>query len=507
VGVYLFGYDVSERVFAEQAMQQSEERLRAVTDTIPDAIIEFDTELKVRYANRIAAEAIHATPGEMIGRSLHDLVPQAAALTLEARYRRALAGEGFTYEGPSAFQPDRVLSTVYVPRFGPASEVIGFYAFAYDVTDRARAERAMREAEERIRTIADAMPSAIVYVDREQRFRFVNRTFYEWSGKRDDEVVGHRLPEVYGAEFFARIEPLIEMVLGGKEFSVEASSLFRPDRIIQSTYLPHFGENREVLGYYYFGYDITPQKTAEAEVRRLNADLERRVAERTAELEASNRELEAFAYSVAHDLRTPLRAIDGFSQAVLLQSATPVDEAMRSSLDRVRAASQRMGRMIDDLLRLARVTRGELKRQEIDLSVLAQEILFDLRQAEPRREVEVVIQPGVRGNGDPILMHAVFENLFSNAWKFTRRKAHARIEFGRRKTASGEAYFVSDNGAGFDMAYANKLFSPFQRLHGAEEYAGNGIGLATVHRILQRHGGRIWAEAAPNRGATFYFTL
>ncbi len=507
MGLYLFSYDITARLQAERALQASEERLRAVTDSIPASIIEFDADVIVRYLNRRAAEALGVTQEAAMGKSLRDLMPLNIAVLLEQRYRRALAGETFVYEGPSNLFPERHVQVTYVPRRGLAGEICGFYTFGYDVTERLVAERALRASEERMRTVADMVPGGITYVDRDRRMRFVNRIFLEWSGLRAEEVIGRSLEEVFGPERYARIEPLLAMVYEGRELNLESTSLLRPDRVLQSTYLPQFDTDGQVLGYYYFGYDITPQKTAEAEVRRLNADLERRVASRTSELEASNRELEAFAYSVAHDLRTPLRAIDGFSQAVMLQSKTPIDDHMRQSLERVRAASQRMGQMIDDLLRLARVTRGEMRRQDVDLSQLAQEILFTLQQAEPRRQVELNIAPQVLGNGDPILLHAVFENLLGNAWKFTRRKAKAKIEFRVADTPTGPAFCVRDNGAGFDMAYASKLFGPFQRLHGPEEYAGNGIGLATVHRIIARHGGRIWAEAAVNRGASFFFTL
>jgi len=506
-GVYLFGYDITARLAAERALQESEERLRAVMDTIPTSVVELDADLVVRYVNRLQAQRLGKQPEDFMGKPLREVVPLTAFVVLEQRYRRVLAGERFSHEGPSLTVPGRHTSIVYVPKRGRAGEITGIYAFGTDVTERYEAERALRASEERMRIVADMVPGAITYVDSEQRFRFVNRTFLEWASLRADEVIGKPLREVYGEDAYARVQPLVEMALAGKELSLESSSILRGDRVIHSTYLPHFDEQHHQLGYYYFGYDITAQKTAEAEVRRLNAGLERRVADRTAELEASNRELEAFAYSVAHDLRTPLRAIDGFSQAVILQQKTPLDEDMRGSLDRVRSASQRMGRMIDDLLRLARVTRGELRRQEIDLSQLAEEIVFTLRQSEPQRQVELKIQPGVIAQGDAILLHAVFENLLGNAWKFTRKKAKARIEFASVKTPSGPAYCVRDNGAGFDMAYASKLFSPFQRLHGPDEFAGNGIGLATVHRIIARHGGRIWAEAAVNKGAAFFFTL
>jgi light-regulated signal transduction histidine kinase (bacteriophytochrome) len=222
--------------------------------------------------------------------------------------------------------------------------------------------------------------------------------------------------------------------------------------------------------------------------------------------EAANRELEAFSYSVAHDLRAPLRGVDGFSLALLQDYADKLDEVGRSYLRHVRESAQQMGRLIDDLLALSRVTRAELDREPVDLSVLAEHVAAQLQSAEPGRRVEIVIAAGMVVHADPRLLRVALANLLGNAWKFTGQQARPRIEIG--VTESGEsAYFVRDNGAGFDMAYAPRLFGAFQRLHSVDEFEGTGIGLATVQRIVNRHGGRIWATAEVDRGATFFFTL
>jgi len=249
--------------------------------------------------------------------------------------------------------------------------------------------------------------------------------------------------------------------------------------------------------------EVSERKRAEDDIRKLNSQL----VQRSAQLEASNKELEAFSYSVSHDLRAPLRGIDGFSQAVLEDYDEKLDESGRSYLRRVRAASQRMSQLIDAMLNLARLTRAEIHTQTFDMSAVVRAILDDFQKMEPDRQVECIVANNVFATADPQLLRAVLENLLGNAWKFTRQQAHPRIEFGHGQYKGQAAYYVKDNGAGFDMTYVHKLFGAFQRLHAYTEYPGVGVGLATVHRIIQRHGGQIWAEGAVDQGATFHFTL
>jgi signal transduction histidine kinase len=235
--------------------------------------------------------------------------------------------------------------------------------------------------------------------------------------------------------------------------------------------------------------------------------LEQRVQQRTEALDASNRELEAFCYSVSHDLRAPLRSIDGFSQALLEDLEGTLDEGSARHLERIRAAAQRMGTLIDDLLNLSRITRTGLTPHPVDLSALARAVVDDHAEAQPGRTVDVVIADGLEATGDPRLLRQVLENLIGNAWKFTSKQPEARVEFGALKKEGETIYFVKDNGAGFDPAYAERLFGVFQRLHSMTEFPGTGVGLAIVDRVIRRHGGRVWAEAMVGRGATFYFTL
>jgi signal transduction histidine kinase len=265
--------------------------------------------------------------------------------------------------------------------------------------------------------------------------------------------------------------------------------------------------------------DIDNLKTTQQELEDLNRTLEDRVRDRTAQLQAANRELESFAYSVSHDLRAPLRGIDGWSLALLEDYGDCLEPTARQYLDRVRAETQHMGNLIDALLQLSRVTRSEMQSGPVDLSAAARAVVGRLREPQPARQVEVVIQPGLKARGDNRLLDIVLTNLLGNAWKFSGANPQPRIEFGcladgalparegGETLRNGRIYFVHDNGVGFDMAYAQLLFKAFQRLHRTSEFPGTGIGLATVQRIIHRHGGEVWAEAQVGQGATFYFTL
>jgi PAS domain S-box-containing protein len=382
-----------------------------------------------------------------------------------------------------------------------------------NITDQRRAEDALRASQARLAGILDIAEDAIISANADQRIILFNqgaeRTFGYAAGEVFGQAIEQLLPERFRVAHrqhmaeFAR-SPSIARRMGARRevFGVRKDGIeFPAEASISRLDTPEGPVFTVILR------DVTERRRAEAEIRSLTADLERRVRDRTTELEIANRELEAFCYSVSHDLRAPLRAIDGFSQALLEDYLSHLNAKGQEYLQRVRAASQRMAQLIDDLLQLSRLTRGALRRQEVDLSGLARTVAEDLRLQEPERHVEFASADGVTASADPALMRVVFDNLLGNAWKFTSRKEPARIEFGVSEHEGQPVYFVRDNGAGFDMSHAGKLFGAFQRLHAASAFPGTGIGLATVQRIIHRHGGSVWAEGAVEQGAAFYFTL
>jgi signal transduction histidine kinase len=326
-------------------------------------------------------------------------------------------------------------------------------------------------------------------------------------------LLSERLQRVVTRPLLAIVE-IARKVVGDKDYSQRARKLSNDEvGLLVDSFngmLDEIARRTEALQAANAGLvaEVAERTRAEYEVLRLNSELEDRVRDRTAQLQAANHELEAFCFSVSHDLRAPLRSIDGFSQALVEDFPHDVTDEARRYLERIRSATKRMGQLIEDLLNLSRFTRGPLERAPVDVGDLARQVAQDLLQREPGREVELVFWDDMNANADPRLLRAALENLIGNAIKFTAHAAHARIEVGMLRDPAGHAsFFIRDNGAGFSMSYADKLFAPFQRLHSPSEYAGTGIGLATVQRIVLRHGGRIWAHAEVGKGASFHFTL
>jgi PAS domain S-box-containing protein len=371
----------------------------------------------------------------------------------------------------------------------------------------------LRQAEEKLTRLATAVEQSgdsIVITDADGNVQYVNPAFEETTGYSSKEVVG-RNPRFLKSGNASReyYEHLWKTITSGSQWTGHFTNRKKDGTLFEeeATISPVRDGAGKIISYVAVKRDVTERMRAEEQIRLLNEELEQRVADRTAQLEAANKELEAFSYSVSHDLRAPLRHINGFSQALLEDYADQLDATGKSYLQEVRGASQEMAQLIDDVLQLARVTRGEMSTEKISLSELAHTVIGDLKKKNGQRDVRVEIEEGLFTRGDKRLLQIMLTNLLGNAWKFTSKRERAEIAFGRQKCGSDLLYFVRDNGAGFDMAYANKLFGAFQRLHTGGEFEGTGIGLATVQRIVTRHGGRVWADAKVNEGATFYFVL
>jgi len=364
-----------------------------------------------------------------------------------------------------------------------------------DVTDRKRAE----ELRAQLAAIVDSSDDAIIGKSLDGIIRSWNRGAERVFGYAAEDVVGKHISLLLPPGRQAEEPAIVERLKNGER--VESFETLRRRKDGQDihasvTISPIHDSRGNVIGASKVARDITDRKRAEEALARAKDATE-----------TANRELEAFSYSVAHDLRAPLRGIDGFSHVLLEDYSEKLDAEGRRYLGRVRESAQHMAQLIDSLLSLARVNQGDVRREWVDLSELARATAERLRASQPERDVEFLITKGLTGTGDSRLLGVVLENLLANAWKFSRNTLKACIEFGCSRESGQSVFFVRDNGAGFDMAFASKLFGVFQRLHVSNEFEGTGIGLATVERIIRRHGGRIWAEAKVAEGATFYFTL
>jgi len=350
-------------------------------------------------------------------------------------------------------------------------------------------------------SVINTVREPLIVLDQDLRVVKVSRSFYEFFKVTPEQTVGQLIYDLGNRQWdIPKLRELLEDILPKKEafnnYEVEHTfaTIGRRVMLLNARQIEQAsGKKRIIL---LAIEDITERKEIEAGLEKTRK-----------ELAVANDELESFAYSVSHDLRAPLRSIDGFSKIIVDDYSDKVDEQGRNYLLRIKSATQKMGQLIDDLLKLSRITRQELKREEVDLSMMARKISAELSKNQQARQVEFVIKPGCTGTCDRQLIGIALENLIGNSWKYSSRHPSAKIEFGATEKDGKIAYFVRDDGAGFDPVYADKLFAPFQRLHTASEFPGNGIGLATIQRIVRKHGGSVWAEGQVEKGATFYFTL
>jgi PAS domain S-box-containing protein len=395
----------------------------------------------------------------------------------------------------------------YLLNFSPLvgeGELLGYSIALTDITERKRIEEALKASEQRWATTLSSIGDAVIATDTAGRVTFMNTVAESLTGWRLQESESRPVTEVFNIiNELTRQKvdnPVSKVLQQGMIVGLANHTLLvRKDGSevpVDDSGAPIQGPDGKVIGTVLIFRDITERKRTEEALQKY-----------TRELENANKELESFSYSVSHDLRAPLRALDGFSRAVVEEYGDKLDEQGKDYLNRVRKASQHMSDLINDLLKLSRLSRAEMNIQKVNLSEIAQSILEELRSSQPDRKVEWVISPEVIVRGDNALLTIALQNLLDNSWKFSNKCPQARIEFGITEQNREKIYFVKDNGAGFNMQYSDKLFQPFQRLHSAKDFEGTGIGLATVQRVIRRHGGRIWADSEKGKGATFYFTL
>jgi len=509
----MLAQDLTERRLVEAALRKSEKGYRDLVETATEGIWRIDSDSKTTFVNLQMADMLGYGADEMIGRPITEFVDPDSKGVLEQHLDLRKSGVKERYDMPFIRKNGEkgYFLVSATPSFDELGEYSGSVAFLSDITERKQMEDALRESERRLFRFLVDLPVGIVVSDTNGRYLFANDKAAQILGKdvepniEADKTTGFYEAYIAGTDqLYPKEKAPIKRALAGEASMVDDVEIHKPGEIIQIEIwgAPVTDQEGNVLYGIAAFQDITQRKESERLVSDLNRDLEVQ-AKRLVDI---NKELEAFSYSISHDLRAPLRSIDGFSSILLEHQSSQLDDKGKDYLNRVKLGCQRMGQLIDDMLKLSRITRDEMTWENVDLSEIARSVLADLKKAQPDRKVRLVVEDGIHVQGDERLYRILMTNLLDNAWKFCQKKQRAVIEFGVTTINGERVHFVKDNGAGFDMKNVDKLFVPFQRLHSSLEFAGTGIGLATAQRIIHRHGGRIWAEGEVGKGATFYFT-
>ncbi len=504
--------DVTERKVAELALRDRKAQLQEITDQSPALVFSKDLQLRYTLVNH-GFEVFYGRPREqLLGRTDAELMPAEVAAEMARTDALVLeSGESLQVEQdfPMGSQT-RTFLTTKSRLLDADGAVRGICGAATDITERKAAEVSVRESASYLRSITDQAPSMIFTKDLDLRFTLVNQEFARFHGQAREDVVGRRssdvLPEAE-AEEADRTDRLTLASDVPLEFEMRMLQAGGRVRTVLTTKARLLDDSGLVTGLCCSAIDITDRKSMEEATIELNASLERRVADRTLELKSANSDLAGFSYSVAHDLRGPLRAMHGFSSIVLDQHAEGLDAEAQRYLRLVVKSADDMAQVIDDLLVFARLGFGAVEREEVDLTQMIDGVLADLRAEGEQNTAAVELGPLPSCNADPRLLPHALRNLLSNALKFSRRSVAPHVVVETCTVDGGQAYVVRDNGVGFDPVYAEKMFGVFERLHASEDFEGTGLGLAIVKRVIDRHGGRVWAESAPGEGASVFFTL
>lgn len=498
--------DISRRKLAEN-------KFRDLLEGAPDAVVIVNESGEIVLVNSQTEKMFGHPRSELLRQKVDILLPENFRGTHPDHrsefFRHAKVrsmGAGMELYARRADGTDFPVEISLSPLETPEGMLVS--ASIRDVTERKQAEETQRQTDEKLRLLVQGVKDyAILMLDPEGCVTTWSEGAEGIKGYPAEEIIGQHFSKFYPPEVVAAGKPAEELKIAEKNGRFEEEGWrLRKDgsRFWASVIITALRDKSgQLRGFGKVTRDISNRKKAEEEVDKQRNEL----AEKNAQLIIANQEIESFSYSVSHDLRTPLRAIDGFSHALLEDCAAQLNDEGKGYLNRIRAATQRMGGLIDDLLSLSRLSRAPMRVQTFDLSALVNAVAAEIRRAQPDRHVELQVAEGLKATADSGLLRIVLENLLGNAWKFTSKKPSAHIEFGQTNANGTNAFFLRDDGAGFDPAHASHLFGAFQRLHGVTEFEGTGVGLATVQRIVHRHNGRIWAESAVGQGATFFFTL